>query len=75
MNIYKNIGGNSNINAYEIEDDSITVKFNNGALYLYNNFIPGRSYVDMMKQLAINGSGLNALISSVIKKNYYQKLN
>lgn len=74
MNRYKNLGHNSNVTAYEIADDSIKVQFNNGGLYLYNYSRPGKSYVDKMKQLALNGSGLNCLISSEIKKNYYIKL-
>jgi hypothetical protein len=75
MNRYKNLRGNSGVAAYEIAEDSITVQFNDGGLYLYNNSRPGRMYLDKMKQLAINGSGLNSLISSQIKKNYYLKLN
>ncbi len=75
MNRYENLGGNSGVAAYEIAEDSITVQFNDGTLYLYNNSKPGRIYVDKMKQLALNGSGLNSLISSEIRKNYYRKLN
>src|SRR5687767_12090776 len=36
METYKNLGGDSNINAYDIGDDSITVRFNDGGTYLYN---------------------------------------
>ena len=75
MNNYRNLGGNSGVAAYEIAEDSITVQFNNGAKYLYNNSRPGKRHVDKMKQLALNGSGLNSLISRDIKKNYYLKLN
>jgi hypothetical protein len=75
MNIYKNLGNNSGVTAYEIADDSIKVQFNDGGLYLYNYSRPGKSYVDKMKQLALNGSGLNSLISRDIRKNYYLKLN
>jgi hypothetical protein len=75
MTNYRNLGGNSGVAAYESAEDSITVQFNDGALYLYNNAKPGRAYVDKMKQLALNGSGLNSLISVKIKKNYYRKLN
>ena len=75
MNKYKNLGNNSGVAAYEIADNSITVQFNDGGLYLYNTSRPGRAYVDKMKQLALNGSGLNSLISREIKKNYYVKLN
>lgn len=75
MKRYKNLGGNSGVTAYEIAEDSITVQFNDGGLYLYNHSKPGMSYVNKMKQLALRGSGLNSLISRVIKMNYYLKLN
>lgn len=75
MNRYENLGNNSGVTAYEIADDSITVQFNDGGLYLYNYSKPGRAYVDKMKQLALNGSGLNSLISKEVRKNYYLKLN
>ncbi len=75
MTDYRNLRGNSGVAAYEIAEDSITVQFNDGALYLYNNSRPGKRYLDKMKQLALNGSGLNSLISREIKKNYYLKLN
>ncbi len=75
MNRYENLGHNSGVAAYEIADDSITVQFNDGGLYLYNYSMPGKAYVDQMKQLALNGEGLNSLISREIRKNYYLKLN
>lgn len=75
MNRYKNLRGNSGVAAYEIAENSITIQFNDGALYLYNDSRPGRRNVDKMKQLALYGSGLNSLISREIKKNYYSKLN
>lgn len=71
---YKNLGRNSGVNAYEIAQDSILVLFSDGGLYLYNNFKPGKSYVDRMKILAVKGSGLNSLITSEIGKNYFSKL-
>jgi hypothetical protein len=71
---YKNIGGDSGVSAYEIKDDSITVQFNDGAVYLYNYSRPGKASVDHMKTLAQRGSGLNSYISTTIKKNYAQKI-
>lgn len=74
MQKYKNLGGNSGVAAYEIAEDSIIVQFNDGGLYLYNHSKPGMINVNRMKQLALNGSGLNSLIRRVIKKNYSKKL-
>ena len=74
MERYKNLGGKSGVAAYEIGNDSITVQFHDGAIYLYNNQKPGSVNVERMKSLAISGQGLNSFISSDIKKNYIAKL-
>jgi hypothetical protein len=75
MERYRNISGRSNVASFRIDSSAITIQFKDGSLYLYNEVKPGKHYVDRMKQLAIIGNGLNGLISSVIKKNYYAKLN
>ena len=75
MEQYKNLGGDSGISFYEIDSDSIKVKFSDGGLYLYNHTRPGQVYVEQMKTLAVRGHGLNSLISRTIKKNYAAKLN
>jgi hypothetical protein len=74
MERYKNLGGDSAISEYEIKDSSITVKFYDGAIYLYDYFKPGKVSVDYMKTLAGAGRGLNSYISTSIKKNYSKKL-
>jgi hypothetical protein len=71
---YKNLGGNSAVFSYEIEADSITVKFDTGATYLYTYRIPGAVVVEQMKALAIQGRGLNSYINSVVKIRYQSKL-
>jgi hypothetical protein len=73
MEKYKNLGGNSNIYAFKIDEKSIAVQFNDGSVYLYNDVRPGTAAVVEMKRLALNGSGLNSYISRVIRKNYYSK--
>lgn len=35
MERYKNLGRDSGVSAYEIGDDSITVQFSTGEVYLY----------------------------------------
>lgn len=56
MNRYLNLSGNSPISHYEIGNDFIIVKFNNGR-YLYyiytNSGKAGKNHVDIMKSLAI----------------------
>lgn len=73
MERYKNRNGNSNIAAYEIGVNFIKVKFNDGAVYLYNYASTGAANIAHMIRLAREGSGLNSFISRVVRKNYYLK--
>jgi len=70
METYKNLGGNSNVIAYEIGSDSITVQFGDGSTYLYTYQSAGQSNIEHMKTLAIAGSGLNSFIMRNVKKLY-----
>lgn len=72
---YKNIGGNSGVAAYEIGQGSITVHFNDGAAYLYNNQSAGIANIAEMQRLAAAGQGLNSFIGRVVRKSYAQKLS
>lgn len=74
MRYYKNLGGNSGVHAFEIERKSIKVQFRDGSVYLYNYLLPGVSEVESMKNLAIQGKGLNSYINSYVKKRYASKL-
>ena len=75
MTPYRNFGGNSNVLAYEANEDSIHVIFKNGSCrnYLYNSVLPGLAVVEKMKVLAAQGRGLNSYISSIVKNNYMRK--
>ena len=75
MTPYRNLGGNSNVVAYEVAEDSIHVVFKSGACrnYLYNSVRPGMATVERMKSLAAQGHGLNSYISSVVKDNFARK--
>jgi len=74
MEIYKNLGGNSNVRAYEIEGESITVQFGDGSVYLYTYQSAGQDKIEQMKILAIAGRGLNSFIMRRVKKAYAAKL-
>ena len=74
MEIYKNLGGGSNVRAYEITDDSITVQFNDGGTYLYNYDSAGREVIEKMKTLAEAGQGLNTFINLYAREAYSAKL-
>ena len=74
METYKNLGGDSNVRAYEINDDSITVQFNDGGTYLYNYDSAGREMIEKMKILAVAGKGLNTFINLYAREVYSAKL-
>ena len=67
MERYKNLGGNSGVAEYETKEDAITVKFKDGAQYLYNYASAGKDNIEEMKRLAIIGKGLNSYINRYVK--------
>ncbi|GAA3938041.1 hypothetical protein [Litoribacillus peritrichatus] len=75
MTPYKNTNGSSNVEAYEINGDSITVKFMSGRWrnYLYSSQRPGTAVVEKMKELAIQGHGLNSYISTTVRTSFERK--
>lgn len=75
MTPYKNLGGDSNVAAYEITETSICVQFKSGKQrnYLYDSVRPGIAVVNVMKGLATQGHGLNSYISSTVKSNFSEK--
>ncbi len=75
MTPYKNLSGESGIDAYEIGPDSITVSFMYGDFqyYLYNNLRPGTDVVQTMMSLARQGHGLNTYISKTVRTNFFKK--
>lgn len=75
MTPYRNLSGDSNVAAYEMDEDSILVVFKSGACrnYLYDSIRPGKMVVEKMKALAAQGHGLNSYISSVVKSNFSRK--
>lgn len=74
MERYANRGGDSNVVAYEIEQNSIKVQFWDGSIYLYTSQSAGAANLEHMKQLAIAGQGLNSFIGRVVRKGYASKL-
>jgi hypothetical protein len=74
MEKYKNLGGDSDVNRYEIGNDSIKVQFNDGSIYLYNYQSAGQSKIEQMKVLAQAGTGLNSFIMRNVRKAYAAKL-
>jgi hypothetical protein len=67
---YKNLSGNSGVRAFEIGKDFIDVVFHDGGVYRYTDRSAGIEAVDEMIKLAIEGRGLSAFISRVVKDRY-----
>ena len=63
---YRNLGGDSSVEAYEIGPDFIWIYFPDSK-YQYTNARTGRQHVEEMKRLAKSGRGLN----TYIRKNVY----
>lgn len=59
--------------AYHINEDGITVQFQDGSFYLYDNERPGAAHVKKMKALARSGTGLSTYISQHVRENYKRK--
>ena len=74
METYKNLSGVSNVTAYEIGTDSITVQFKDGGLYRYDARSAGHDNIEKMKALAVEGRGLNTFINQHVRKDYAAKL-
>lgn len=64
MERYKNLGGDSNVDSYEIGADFIKIKFKGAStIYIYTNTKTGHNHVEKMKELAVRGTGLQAYIN------------
>jgi hypothetical protein len=74
MQRYKNLSGDSNVSAYEIGIGTITVLFNDGSAYLYNDQSAGSANIVQMQRLAELGQGLNGFINRYVRKSYARKL-
>jgi len=71
MENYLNNSGNSPITHYKIGNDYVIVRFNGGKDYSYSYLgKAGKSNVETMKILAVNGSGLSAYITKNVRFLY-----
>ena len=71
MQRYADLNNDSGVIGFEISTTSITVWFDGAARpYTYSYLKAGQHHVEKMKQLAINGDGLNAYINHNVKYKY-----
>jgi len=74
MTPYANRGGDSGVAAFEVGADFIVVQFTTGARYLYNHAATGAANIARMKELALDGHGLNEFINRHVRKLYARRL-
>ena len=71
MQKYKDLGGDSGVEGYEIGTDYIVVKFKTTVrTYTYSYESAGEEAVEIMKEKARNGEGLNEFINKYTKFKY-----
>jgi len=68
-------GESSGVEAVEIGDRSITVRFAEGGTYLYDQTRPGKLHLAQMIALARAGAGLATYIKQQVRGNYARKLD
>lgn len=73
MKPYMNLGGDSNVSAYETGIDFIRVQFKDRSIYLYTSSSAGSHNIAKMKSLAEAGRGLNSYINTHVRKLYAKK--
>jgi hypothetical protein len=75
MKRYRNLSGNSGIEAYEIGEDFVRVRFHSGVIYCYTEASVGARHLEALKRLAENGKGLSTYISrhDDVNKRYVSK--
>lgn len=75
MEKYSNRNGNSGIEAYDIVDSGIIIRFAEGGTYLYPTEACGKKAVTIMQLLAKKGIGLATYINQNIRNLCPQKLD
>ncbi len=55
---YKNLSGNSRVLAYGLGEGNITVAFQDGPVYFFNEAVSGQANIARMRELARAGQGL-----------------
>lgn len=74
MENYANKSGDSQVVSFQIDTNSIKVRFKNNHVYLYDLRHPGPEHLEKMKDLARAGWGLNTYIESEVKSDYSSKV-
>ena len=74
MQNYNADGHDAGVVAFETSEDSISIKFRDGSVYLYTNQSAGPAAIAEMKALAKKGDGLTTYINQHVREHYQTKL-
>lgn len=75
MEHYLNKSGTSPVTKFKIEEEKITVWYNDDTSYSYSYARAGQPIVDRLKELARKGEGLATYISQQAKFLYDHKID
>ncbi len=70
MQPYRDLNGDSGVEAYEAGTGYIKVRFRGGSVYTYTHASAGPGHIEEMKRLAHRGDGLNAYINRNVRDGY-----
>ncbi len=74
MTRYTSTDRDTGVVAFQYDNDSITIKFKDGSVYLYTAKITGAAAIADMKALANKGVGLTTYINQHVRYRYQSKL-
>ncbi|KAF0208234.1 MAG: hypothetical protein FD171_1070 [Actinobacteria bacterium] len=70
---YTDYDKDSGVAEYEIGEDYINIRFDDGSVYTYTYASAGATDIERMKELASAGNGLNAFIMTNVEYDYESK--
>jgi hypothetical protein len=71
MQRYRDTDHDSGVHSFEINDNSIIIKFSGTSrTYTYSYVSAGQQHIENMKRLALAGDGLNAYINKNVKNKF-----
>jgi hypothetical protein len=70
MQKYKNLRGKSKVSEYQINTNSIIIRYKDNTVYLFTNESAGFENIEEMKRLALAGSGLYDFINRHVWNRY-----
>ena len=74
MHHYINGEANSDIKAFELSPDAITVEFSDATVHLYNCSSTGVANIQQMKHLELSGRDMNAYINNYAKWDHAARI-